>query len=186
MEEEFRVIKGFENYSVSNFGNVANVKNGKMLKPFIDVNGYKVVKLFVACKGLNQKIHRLVAQTHIPNPNNKPNIDHIDNNKLNNNITNLRWCSSSQNNMNSSLRIDNTSSVKGVSFYKRANKWRARVNYNKSEYHLGLFNTLEEAKEARIKKANELFGEFANKCEKIKTELEELLELEKELEDLIK
>jgi D-Tyr-tRNAtyr deacylase len=122
----------------------------------------------------------------IPNPCNKPQVDHIDNNRLNNKISNLRWVTNSENSMNKSLSKDNTSGVKGVFYFSQRNKYIAQIKHNYKYHHLGYFNTLEEAKEARQKKANELFGEFTNKIEKIKTELEELQELEKELEDLIK
>ena len=185
MEEEFKVIKGFENYSISNFGNVANVKTGKILKSSINGRGYLKVGLNIKGNRFTKKIHRLVAEAFIANPLNKPCIDHIDNDILNNNINNLRWTTISENLMNQSIRKNNSSGIKGVCFNKKSNKWEARIEMNKNKYFLGYFNTLEEAKEARQKKANELFGEFVNKCEKIKTELEELQELEKELEDLI-
>ena len=185
MEEEFKIIKGFENYSISNFGNVANVKTGLILKSCINGRGYLKVGLNIKGKTFTKKIHRLVAEAFIPNPYNKPCVDHIDNDILNNNINNLRWTTVSENLMNQSMSKNNSSGVKGVCFNKKNNKWFARIDMNKKTYNIGYFNTLEEAKEARQKKANELFGEFTNKCEKIKTELEELLELEKELEDLI-
>jgi hypothetical protein len=185
MEEQFKNITGFENYSISNFGNVANVKTGRILKPGLDNHGYLKVDLYIKRKGHTKKIHRLIAEAFIPNPNNKPCVDHIDNNILNNNINNLRWATYSENCMNASLSKANKFGVKGVFYFGKTNKYVAQIKHNNKHHHLGLFDSLEEAKEARQKKANELFGQFTNKCEKIKTELEELLELEKELEDLI-
>lgn len=186
MEEQFKNITGFENYSISNFGNVANVKTGRILKPSINENGYNKITLSLNNQKHTKKIHRLVAEAFIENPNNKPCVDHIDNNQLNNHIDNLRWTTISENNMNASLSKANSSGVKGVCFYKTTNKWIAQITCNNNKYHIGYFDTIEEATLARQKKANELFGEFTNKIEKIKTELEELLELEKEFEDLIK
>lgn len=59
-------------------------------------------------------IHRLVAMTFIPNLENKPCIDHIDNNRLNNNVDNLRWCTYSENGMNKIKQRNNTSGIVGV------------------------------------------------------------------------
>ena len=162
--EIFRKIKGYENYVVSNFGNVKNTKSGHILKPGKRI-GYDYVNL---CKNGNKKhmnIHRLVANSFITNPLNKPFVDHIDNNKTNNNMNNLRWCTSQENNRNSSIGKCNTSKVKGVHFDKNANKWRARIRIDGINTHIGLFDNIEDAKNARIKKANEVFGVFTNKCE---------------------
>jgi hypothetical protein len=185
MQEEFKIIKDFPNYSISNLGNIANIKTGRILKPSIS-NGYNVVLLRLNNRSIGKSVHRLIAETFIPNPLNKPFVDHIDNCRTNNDISNLRWCTQTENNHNQSLSIKNTSGIKGVSFHKRDQLYRARICFNNIEIHIGSFDTLEEAQEARIKKANELFGEFTNKLEKIKTELEELQELEKELENILK
>jgi len=186
MEEEFKVIKGFENYSISNLGNVANMKTAKIKKPRINTSGYYIIDIRNNGKTATKYIHRLVAQEFIPNPTNKPCVDHIDNNPLNNNANNLRWCSNSENQMNRAISSNNTSGIKGVSFHNNLNKWVAKITLNGKKHYIGYYDTLDEAKEARKNKANELFGQFVNKCEKIKTELEELQELEKELEELMK
>jgi hypothetical protein len=75
MEEEFRVIKDYENYSVSNFGNVINNKTGRILKPGIDGGGYYHVILHKDGIRKTCKIHRLLANTFIPNTDNKKCID---------------------------------------------------------------------------------------------------------------
>ena len=84
--EEFRVIKDFENYEVSNFGRVRNVKTGKILKPYC-IRGYCYVDFH---NKKTRAVHRLVSFAFISNPNDKPIIDHIDNNPSNNNVCNLR------------------------------------------------------------------------------------------------
>ena len=164
--EEYRIIKGYENYSVSNFGIVKNNKTGKILKPKID-NGYKRLQL---CKEGIQKffgVHRLVGLMFIDNPDNKPFVDHIDCNKQNNNVINLRWCTNQENQRNTNLSNKNTSNVKGVHFNKQKNKWRAQIKIDGISFHLGYYNTIEEAKQARIKKVNEVFGEFVHASEKL-------------------
>ena len=187
MEEEYKIIDGFSNYAISNFGNVINIKTGRILKQCLNTNRYKYVSISgdKNSKKFSKQIHRLIAEHFIPNPNNKDNIDHIDNNKQNNYIKNLRWSSSSENCRNSSLSKRNTSGCKGVSFIKKRNKWQAQIMHNHKTIHLGLFDDKINAIKARINKSKELFGEYMNKCENIDIEQFELDELDKELTRLI-
>ena len=99
--EEYKQIIDFDNYEVSNLGNVRNIKTGRILKGKDDTHGYLKVGLCKDKKKTNKKIHRLVAEAFIENPENKPCVDHIDNNKKNNDITNLRFATVSENNQNS-------------------------------------------------------------------------------------
>lgn len=174
--EEFKIIEGYEGYSVSNLGNVKNNITGRFLVLIPNVNGYYRVHLRKDGKRKTIVIHKLIAKAFIPNPENKPYIDHINNNKSDNTIENLRWCTRQENGRNRVLNSNSTSGIKGVSYDKNFNKWKAYVQANGKRQHLGLFNTLEEAKIARQKKANELFGEFTNAIERIKTDLEILEE----------
>ena len=95
--QEWRKIKGFENYSVSNSGEVRNDITKRILKPEIARHGYKCLQLTKDKKAYVKYIHRLVAMAFIDNPENKPQVDHIDGNKLNNNVENLRWVTVSEN-----------------------------------------------------------------------------------------
>lgn len=89
-------------------------------------------------------------------------VDHRDGDGLNNQRSNLRFATSSQNNMNQQKR-ENTSSVyKGVTFDKRANKWKAQIGINGKLIYLGLFDAEVDAAKAYNAKAIELFCEFAN------------------------
>jgi len=89
-------------------------------------------------------------------------IDHIDHDGLNNQKSNLRFCTPSQNLMNTRKR-ENTSSVyKGVYFYKQSNKWRAQIMINGKYARLGCFASEVDAARAYNTKAIELFCEFAN------------------------
>lgn len=80
------------NYFVNENGQIKNLR-GRLLKPLKTYNGY----LRVCINGKYKRIHRLVAETFIPNPNNLPQVNHIDGNKENNNIDNLEWCTAKQN-----------------------------------------------------------------------------------------
>ena len=98
--EEWKDIIGYEGiYKISNLGRVKRIHGGyrKVLKKSLFKSGYVRVCLTVNAKEKTFRVHRLVAQTFIPNPFNKPYINHIDNNIENNHISNLEWCTSKEN-----------------------------------------------------------------------------------------
>ena len=86
-------------YYISNQGNAKSYKfcNERFLKPSLATTGYFVIGICTNGKKKNFPIHRLVAQTFIPNPQNKPQVNHRDGNKLNNNIDNLEWVTAKEN-----------------------------------------------------------------------------------------
>lgn len=115
MKEEWRDIKGYEGlYQVSNLGrvrslprevayirvrnnkaqNIISHHSGRIMSSPINGEGYAQVPI---TRGNNMRVHRLVAETFIPNPENKPFINHIDGNKANNRVDNLEWCTNSEN-----------------------------------------------------------------------------------------
>ena len=102
-KEIWKDIKGYEGlYQVSNLGRVKSLprKNHpkeefRNLSP--DSKGYLRVNLFKNNKGKTHKVHRLVAEAFIPNPNNYPQVNHKDENKANNNVDNLEWCTNKYN-----------------------------------------------------------------------------------------
>ena len=166
--EVFRSIDGYDNYAVSSFGRVKNVKTGRILKAGTDNCGYLLVVLSdKEHRRKTRNIHRLVTNAFIDNPNDKLCVDHKDNNRTNNRLTNLRWATTKENAMNQIISKNNTSGAKGISLHKQTKKWRARINIDGIEIYIGLFDKIEDAKTARINKANEVFGIYTNACEKL-------------------
>ena len=104
MEEEWRDIKDYEGkYQVSNLGRVKSLNyhrdnREQILNTNSDRYGYLKVILYKNGKGKSYTIHKLVAEAFIPNPNNYPIINHKDENKQNNRVDNLEWCTYQYNN----------------------------------------------------------------------------------------
>lgn len=94
--EKYIVINGFEDYAVSNLGNIKNIKRN-ILRKFQITNGYCRVIIKNKKVKKNILVHRLVAQAFIPNPENKKTVNHKDGNRKNNNVTNLEWCTQKEN-----------------------------------------------------------------------------------------
>ena len=162
LNEVFANIHGYPNYQISNIGNVKNVKTGKILKTTKKSTGYLVVAIYNDDGMTQVYIHRLIGKNFIPNPNNLQFIDHIDGNRLNNSITNLRWASNSQNQSNAKKTTKKTSSIyKGVYKCKITNNWRAQIRKDGKLQNLGCFDDEKEAARTYNNKAAELFGSFA-------------------------
>lgn len=166
MIEEWKIIQNYKNYSVSNFGNVKNNKTSKILKPNFNKQNYA----YVWIKNDNNiwkrvRIHRLVAQEFISNPNNKPCVNHLDYNPSNNRADNLEWCSYQENSDYSiehlkartynykhsqekkheiSLKRTNFNNELGHHIYKHRRKYIFKFMTNGNKISKS-FNSLEEA-----------------------------------------
>jgi hypothetical protein len=105
------------------------------------------------------RLHRLVWIYHNGDIPDEISVDHIDGNKANNRIENLRLATHTENMQNSKIRSDNTSGIKGVRILKNG-KLVAEIKVNGKRLWLGTFNTLEEAEAVVIAARNNLHGEF--------------------------
>lgn len=104
---EWRKVNCRPNYSVNNVGDIRNDKTGRILKPHKSTTGYYQVMLGRKTSPLY--VHRVTAQAFIENPENLPQVDHINGNKLDNRVENLRWVTVSENclSFGHSERIEN-------------------------------------------------------------------------------
>lgn len=149
MSEEWRDIEGFENlYQVSNKGNVRSLgrtiltnRNGtpyyksypaKLKKLSKDSDGYYQTTLSIDGKNKTYKVHRLVAQVFVPNPNDLPMINHKDEDKTNNCVENLEWCDAKYN------------SNYGTATMRRANKRSKKVMMLKDGNVIAIYPSLAE------------------------------------------
>ena len=143
----------FKEYSIEKNGDLYSYKNNKKTKLLgrIDKNGYKVYGLRVDGPKKWYKAHRLVAQAYIPNPDNKPQVDHIDGDKQNNNVDNLRWCTNLENN-NFDNQNFKTKQCKYIGVRKTASgRFNSRITIDGKRVNVGTFNTQEEARDERNK-----------------------------------
>lgn len=161
MEEVYVPVRDFAKYEVSCWGNVRNVKTGRILKFGPDRTGYHQVKLYKPDTKQNTKVHRLVAMHFVANPDGKPCVDHIDGDILNNHVSNLRWVTQQENCMNQCSTRGSSSRHRGVYWDKATSKWRATIRLDGRLKNLGRFNDEEEAAHAYDAAARELFREYA-------------------------
>ena len=98
MIEDWKKIPEFEDYEASTFGNIRSLKkqsNGKILKPFLNKDGYELINLFQNKKRFTGLVHRLIMKTFIGES--SLTVNHIDGIKTNNRLDNLEYCTRSQN-----------------------------------------------------------------------------------------
>lgn len=138
--EEWKPIVDYPEYEVSSLGQVR--RDGKIRNPIINVYGYYYVNLSKNNQVKHKRIHRLVAEAFIPNPESKPQVDHIDRCRTNNIVTNLRWVTGSENCLNTKSR---NKQFFGIYWIKQNRKYRVSITIEKKLKHIGLYATIEEA-----------------------------------------
>lgn len=152
MEESWKVIPDYEGYYVSDFGRAKIIKNGieKILSLREDTKGYYSIRPSKNNIGNNQMIHRVIATLFLENPETKPCVDHIDGNIKNNNITNLRWATRSENLLNQKLHSNNTSGFRGITYRKNRDTYVVHISsLDNPRKYVGSYKTKEDAVIAR-------------------------------------
>lgn len=145
-EEEWKVIPEHPDYFISNWGRVWSDHNNMILKNHLERNGYLSIRLSDN-KKCTKRIHRLVAEVFIPNPNNLPEVNHKNHIRTDNHITNLEWCTGLQNN-----KDRNKPTHSKYSFVTKCkNSWVAQITINKKKVLCEYFPTEIEA----VKRSNE-------------------------------
>ena len=138
-------IKGFEGFyeihlvGPDNTPAVWSYISNRYIRLRVDRHGYHCVDLWKNKVRKTHKIHRLVAMHFINNPNDYPAVDHIDGNRQNNQLQNLRWVTNQQNQ-------HNRTKAKGYTWHKRDKKWQSYIRVDGKLIHGGLFDNEDEAR----------------------------------------
>jgi hypothetical protein len=142
--ESWLPIEGFEEYQVSDFGRVK--RDGMLLIPWLNKN-YKIVGLWKNGVKINKEIHRILALAFLPNPENKPTVNHLNEITYDNCLENLVWATQSEQSL-WSPRSGDASVIRNIVFTKH-NTYRVRICRNKKEMYSKSFALLEDARKAR-------------------------------------
>lgn len=166
--EIWKDLTGYEDlYQISSYGRfkikdrvrAEGVRGQKFVKERITIGAkagkkgsdYYVVS--ITKKGFKRtykKLHRLVAIEFIPNPENKPQVNHIDQDRFNNHVLNLEWTTAMENSCHGRINKNYKSKYHGVTFNIVSKKWTSKVKINKKMHSLGSFSTEIEAHIARV------------------------------------
>ena len=145
MNKEFAILpEPYNNYEINRLGEVFNIKTCRRMGWWLNKEGYKYITLYSNGKKQNKNIHRLLAITFIPNPYQLPIVDHINRKKLDNDIENLRWCSISENNINTDPERFKYGTP-GVTDSKCKTKFNVNLYRGGKKKWLGCYALLDEA-----------------------------------------
>jgi len=157
----FKNIEGYPDYAVSDRGFVLSKNKMRILKGCVDSVGYPCLNIYRDQVRRHVRVHTLVAEAFLDNPNTYKYVDHIDGDKTNNTIENLRWCSNGENQMNKEKTSKNKSGYKGVHIHSSSGKWNVQIKVGGVCHSCGLYDNLIDAARAYNVKAVELHGTFA-------------------------
>lgn len=136
-------IKGFDNYTIDLEGNIYSFLSNMYLKPYLDTKGYLQVELRDNDGNRKmKKVHRLVAEAFIPNPNNLPEVNHKDENKQNPKAENLEWCTSKYNSNYGTRKERISHSMRNSEFKKR----KAILQFDLDNNFIREYSTIERVK----------------------------------------
>ena len=136
-------IQGYNNYLIYPDGRVWSKLTNKFLKPG-KAHGYLHVNLYKDGEPKKCRIHRLVAEHYIPNPDNLPQVDHRYRDRTDNRVESLRWVTPSENSQNTGIMKTNKCGYKNICYDKTNNRYKYDKMYNKV-YHRKAFKTLTDA-----------------------------------------
>ncbi len=162
--EIWKDLPGYEGiYKISNLGNVKSLariikrekvgdfnRKERILNQYIISAGYYCIKIVNNQKSEHFRIHRLIALLFIPNPENKPEVNHINGIRTDNCIENLEWVNERENCCHGNNTKNKSSEFVGVSFCKQTGKWKATIMFKKQSKTLGRFDSEVEAYNSRV------------------------------------
>lgn len=162
MSNGFINIVGYEGlYQINASGVVVSmktdIKDFCILTPYL-VKGYPAVKLYIDGRGSSKQIlvHRLVAIHFIPNPENKPQVNHINGVRGDSRAENLEWVTARENQTHRINKLKNSSKYTGVSWNKQRLKWSSQIGIKDEVHCIGFYDSELEASQAYSEKLKEL------------------------------
>jgi hypothetical protein len=145
MDDELWRDVSVQPYQVSSLGNVRGY-GGRQMKPYLEPHGYYSVKLRENGQYVKKYLHCLLAECFLPNPAKKPYVDHINRIKTDNRLENLRWCTQTENAVNTH-RHDGE--MYGIYWYESRQSYLVKLKLNATQHYVGWRKSLDEAKQIR-------------------------------------
>jgi hypothetical protein len=130
--KKYDIFRDYDDYIIFSTGKIYSLKRNRFLKPYF--NRYYKVSLIKNKIQKSFHIHRILGICFLENPYNLPEMDHIDRNTQNNNLSNLRWSSRTLQNINRNIQKSNKLGIKGVCFCKNANSYIASWNIDDKQF----------------------------------------------------